>query len=692
MTVGINGLLTIGNHALQANQTAINVTANNVANVNTLGYNRQNVRFEAFTPVNASVGQIGMGAYAAEVTRTFDRFLENSYLEQFSASSQWNEQAAVMGSVENLFNEANTPGVHNQVSEFFKSWGDLSTNPSSLPTRQALLTQSQNMGVLIRDTMNSLDNMSKEMDDFIKMNVNQVNEIVTQIADINGEIVKTHNPPHNNANSLLDQRDQLVRSLSQIVDIVVRDNGPNDFNVYLKEGMPLVEGDSQYELTLNGSFYENDTKNFTGNVNVEGQDSSEYTLEFVSEDEFRVSLDGGKTWLSDEKGQTHFKAPPVGEKITIKDISISFDGGGYVEGQNVKFDEGDKIYIVPKDTIFWSKPTRDPIDVSKIIESESLGGQLGAYLNVRDKHIGDYKDKLNAFAETLIWETNRIHSQGSGLEAISHMIGTTQVQDLNLALGSKYQSMPYADRLEPGNITIHFYDDVTGESTISGPLNFNPNGDPLENFDPEIHSLHDVQDAINRSYVDPKTGFPLITATIEGGALQLTAAKGSSFKMGTDTTGLLTALGVNTFFEGSSAYDIDINQNLINNPNLINAHSVDGDAEGNSGDSLIATRIAKLATASVNFSTTSESSSESLLSYYSGIVGSVGADTRNANFNAKYYGTLASELNSQVLSKTGVNLDDEMMQLIRFQHSYTAAAKLITTADQMLETILGLKQ
>ena len=78
--------------------------------------------------------------------------------------------------------------------------------------------------------------------------------------------------------------------------------------------------------------------------------------------------------------------------------------------------------------------------------------------------------------------------------------------------------------------------------------------------------------------------------------------------------------------------------------------------------------------------------------YYASLVTTVGADTRLAKTNSEYHQTLTDDLNTQVSSASGVNLDEEMANLIKFQHSYTAAAKLITTADQMLQTLLGLKQ
>lgn len=85
-------------------------------------------------------------------------------------------------------------------------------------------------------------------------------------------------------------------------------------------------------------------------------------------------------------------------------------------------------------------------------------------------------------------------------------------------------------------------------------------------------------------------------------------------------------------------------------------------------------------------------SNQTISQYYANLVTTVGSDTRLTQTNAEYHTALTSDLEDQVSSVTGVNLDEEMANLIKYQHSYTAAAKLITTADQMLQTLLGLKE
>lgn len=688
----VGNLLNIGNNALRANQVAINTTGNNIANSNTEGYVRRSVRFEESTPFDYKPGQIGTGAYAHEVYRNFNRYLENNYLSQNGLSNMWTEASSIMQTVQTVFNEANTDGIHNQLTEFFDSWSELHIYPESIPVREDIISKTQNLTMLYRNAKASLAETKKELNDYIGLAITDVNDLIDQLADINAEIAKTHNPPNNNCNTLLDKRDQLVRELSTLVDIKVQDRGPRDFKIYLQEGMPLLEDQTKYHLSSQGPFYENDCKNFTGELHFEGSSAYEYTMEFVSATEFKVSIDNGKTWIQNKDGGNTFTVPPVGQKLDLGEISVSFSGEGLEEGDTPYFDVNDKFYIVPKDSVMWHKPTRDPINVSKAVDMEALGGKLGAYCQVRDGNIGKYEAQLDALAESLIWEVNRIHSQGAGLDGFSQILGTTHIEDTSLPLGSDWQSYAFHDRLTEGNANLYFYNDKTGEPLLSGSLNFNFTGagDP-ENFDPEKHSLQDVAAAINNSFVDGN-GRQLITATIEGGVLQLTAAEGVEFKFGSDTTGIWAALGVNTFFVGENSTDIAINPYLVDHPEYINAASVDGQTEGNEGDGVIAQRISKLAEATVKIKTPWETREESLLSYYAGIVGGIGSDTRNATFNADYYGTLADEANTQSQAVSGVNLDEELTLLIKFQHSYTAAAKLITTADQMFETLLGMKQ
>ena len=639
--------------------------------------------------------------YAAEVYRKFNRFVENSFLNRFTQQQRWSEQSTILQSVQSIFNEANTDGISAQLATFFASWSKLASKPEDEATRQNLLTQADNLAKLLRNANDTLANVQSEMDDYINQSVTQINTYLENLRKINKQIASSYVEGVNTPNSLYDERDKLVRKISELIDVRVVDNGPRDFQLFTASGQPLLQGDAVYSLQVAAPYYEKQCQNFDGELTFSGSDSHEYTLEMLEGNRFRVSLDGGKSWLRDENGQiATFDVPPAGETVKVKNLEISFANA---DGSSATLMPGDTFTIVPKSNIQWCSPTREPLNITpQSFDSGEdnpdriCGGKLAAYFSVRDYHVGRYQDKLDALANTLIWEVNALHSQGSGLEALTNMQGTYGVEDPSKPLGDPFSSLTYKDKLTSGSLSVYFYKADTGESIpVNNVLNFSDPYDPDNqvNFDPAKHSLEDVARAINQSFPDPDNpGRNLLTATIQGGKLHIEAADGVNFKMGSDSTGLMAALGLNTFFQGSEAGDISLNPLLLKNPQYVNAHSVDGMSEGNEGDGIIAARIAQLSTKELTISTMWENSTGSMTSYYASLVGLVGSETQTAMFNESYNTSLAEDLDTQSASISGVNLDEEMTNLIKFQHSYTAAAKLITTADQMLETILGLKQ
>lgn len=135
-----------------------------------------------------------------------------------------------------------------------------------------------------------------------------------------------------------------------------------------------------------------------------------------------------------------------------------------------------------------------------------------------------------------------------------------------------------------------------------------------------------------------------------------------------------------------------INSVVANDTNRVCVGHVGTDGTTASGDNTTAKSIAALEDKSVDFYVTgSVTASQTLGGYYSALVGQVGSDTSAASYQVSYQTALASQLEDQKLSVSGVSLDEELTNLIKFQHAYQAAAKLISTADSLFETVLGLK-
>ncbi|WP_302413534.1 flagellar hook-associated protein FlgK [uncultured Desulfovibrio sp.] len=709
----LNGLLNIGHTALTAAQAWISVTGSNIANADTEGYTRRYVDQRDGGTITTKPGGESLGVNAQQVLRYFDAFLESSYVRQSTNSARWSEQETIMSSVENLFNESNRTGISSTLTEFFTAWSDLAQRPDDTATRESLLSYADSLGDMLGSTVDSLKAIQSEMDVSINQGVDRVNALAQSIADLNKQINARTREGVSNPNDLLDQRDQMVRELAGLVDVQTTDNGGGDYTVRLSTGQPLVQGQDTFDLQVLGPRAEERltaNSSYAGSVQFDGTDSHEYTLEIVNggavgdtpPPSFRVSLDGGKTWLRDEDGNelrytiTDNDGDGQVDPVLVKELNISFS-------ETSGFSAGDKFDIVPKTGLYWIEPTRGPQNITPQTYldgtengNRATGGTLTAYFSVRDDNCGRYLDELDAVASSLIWEVNRIHSQGTGNSLLDYAQGQQQVQSATQALGSAQAILPDADRLQSGNVNIHFYDKTTGDYLTSGMLDFDAAADGVQNFDPSVHTLEDVANAINTSFPDPSNaGQNLLKASIQDGRLLLETNDASNvqFAMGTDSSGLMAALGINVFFTGSSASDLAVNSQLHSNVNYIAAGQVNGDYQANAGDNVTATAIAKLTDSTVTISTVWKTvSNQTISQYYANLVTTVGSDTRLTQTNAEYHTALTSDLEDQVSSVTGVNLDEEMANLIKYQHSYTAAAKLITTADQMLQTLLGLKE
>lgn len=708
------GLLNIGQSALNASQAWISVTGNNLANADTEGYSRQYVDQRDAGGLTTKPGAQGLGVNAQQIMRFFDSFLERSYVRQATNSARWDEQDTIMTSLENIFNESNRSGLSSSLNKFFTAWQDLALRPEDTATRESLLSYADNLSDMFGSTMDGIKAIQKEMDVSIGQTVDRVNDLSKAIADLNRQITSNTVDGVSNPNSLLDKRDQLVRELASLADVETIDNGKGNFRVQLTTGQPLVDGQSSYELRVMGPQAENRLmadSAYRGSVQFDGADSHEYTVEIVNggsagdvpPPQFRVSLDGGKTWLRDDDGKelrfdiTDSDGDGTTDQVLVKNLKISFSAAD-------NFHAGDKFDITPKDGLYWIEPTRGPENITPQVGfdgtdnlSRLTGGKLAAYYNIRDDNCGRYMDELNAVASSLIWEVNRIHSQGSGLSMLDYAQGQQRVEDITKALGSAQSILPFSDKLQAGNVNFHFYDKTTGDYKSSGMLDFDPATPGIQNFDPDTHSLEDVRDAIN-NMVDAD-GNPLapppLNASIQDGKLiiETNPAADVTFGMGADSTGLMAALGINTFFSGDSADSLAVNSQVHSNTNLIASGQVNGQHQANAGDNATATAIGKLADKKITISTLWKTvDNQSISEYYANLVTTVGADRRLSKTNSEYHSALTNDLAERTASVSGVNMDEEMSNLIKFQHSYTAAAKLITTADQMLQTLLGLKQ
>lgn len=695
---GIAALFNIGKKSLFANQAAIEVVGNNISNANTQGYSRQAVRFEDGYYISYTPGQLGTGVNAAEVIRYFDEFTEVMYNTKSSEQQRWQKLYENLQNVEMIFNEANAKGVNSALSAFWADWQTLSANPNNQSVRAALLGHASNLEQAVGVVYGDLQRQQVQTDDTIRAEVDEINKLLESIASLNRQITVTEETGKNNANGLRDQRATLVRQLAEKIDIKYIDNGLGNVTITTQAGHTLVDGVSSFRLAFESEPsvpYLSSTSTYNGLPNFNGVSSSEYTVEIRADGNvsagvlFRVSIDGGKTWLTDENGVSEFTF--TGQPILLPDGRGTLMFPTDTDGDDL-LRAGDRFTVLPNKSLFWYETTSSKINITPQImpngednERRLTGGTLAGYFQFRDTSVGGYLEKLDAFAKSLAWEVNRLHSQGAGLERFEEVIGTYRVTNSNLPLQAG-SGLIFGDKLESGNFMVGVYDKNTGALVQFSALDFDSGAAGIQNFDASSHTLLDVIAAINNTFPG------MLTASAPDNQLQIKAAAGYDFAFGSDSTGLLAALGINTFFDGSDARTLSLNNAVRGNTARINTGHINGAGEMNEGDNTTAKAIAALQNKAVSTRTVIEGETRQTLGeYYSTLVAKAGSDTQAAKFNFEYQQALANDLRTRQEAVSGVNLDEEMTNLIKFQHAYTAAAKLITTAESMLQVLLGLK-
>ena len=699
---GMTGIMSTAKSALGAAQLAIAVTSENVANVDTEGYSRRTVNFAEAYSVDSSSGQIGTGVWAENIQRYFNQYVENQYYDQATLRDRWDTLYTNLSNTESLFNESSGYGLSDTLESFFTSWEDLTQQTEDASSRNAVLTSTQTLVSTLSQINSDLTTQAQEADAAIIQQVSEVNALLEQIATLNKQISTTSA----DANNLLDSRSTLVRELSGYMDISYIDKGDGNITIHTQSGQTLVDGENFFTISYDAPQASSALiggSSFDGSVYFAGSDSQEYTLEVVQGGNvssgtgaalFRVSVDGGKTWLTDESGnELHYAARTQDTSTEVGELSIWFGTGtDSSTAPTTNLTAGDKFTITPMRALYWNENTSTKENITPYTDASGeqdtnrlTGGTLSALCSYKNDYLGAYQEKLDAIASSLAWEVNRVHSQGTGLTNLSEVTGTYSVKHDNMALGSNSAGLTYGSKLTAGSAFIYVYNESTGLLASGAALDFSGTGAGL-NFDPATDSLEDVAAAVNDTYGG------LLSATIVNHKLTISAAEGYSFNMGTDTTGLYAALGLNTYFTGSTAGDLGVNSAITTDLDRLCTGHVDGAGEANAGDGTTASAISDLSENKVTISTLrSGTVSQTISGYYNGLVSTVGADTAQAKYKYSYTEALASDLDDQQQSTSGVNLDEEMTNLIKYQHAYTAAAKLITTADEMMQTLLSLK-
>lgn len=267
------GSMSIAIRSLLAEQGALRTASNNIANVNTPGYSRQRTHIESTPPILFGNLQFGTGAALTRVESIRDLVLELRLHQETQEQRGLASYLGVVKQAEALFNETGGAGLQAALSAFFNSIQDLSTNPSSLPLRQAVLSTAENLAQYFSHLARSLEQIQRTADLSLPEKVLEANRLTGQIAALNGQIAGLAGSGQD-AGSLVDQRDQLIRQLSGVMDVSVIDAGPGAITLSTSSGTALVVGNQSFELTATVDSSTGLHRIFSGATDLTGQISA----------------------------------------------------------------------------------------------------------------------------------------------------------------------------------------------------------------------------------------------------------------------------------------------------------------------------------------------------------------------------------------------------------------------------------
>jgi len=241
-------LLNIGKSAIIASQSCLGVTSNNIANVNTPGYTRQDAILEINSPLSTASGYQGRGVRVDSVVRRYERFVASQLLGQEQSLGKSTAMDEVLAQVEQIFNDEAGAGLSEDLNTFFNDWQSLASDPSSSSQRTVLLADANSFASTLRQMEASLLETTDQINQEIGDVASRVNDLADQIAQMNVQIVQIEAGGTANANDLRDARDALVTELGGLVEISTREDATGSMTITV--GMRnLVERDRVNQMT-----------------------------------------------------------------------------------------------------------------------------------------------------------------------------------------------------------------------------------------------------------------------------------------------------------------------------------------------------------------------------------------------------------------------------------------------------------
>ncbi len=649
------GILNIGVSALMSFQRSLTTTGHNIANAETEGYSRQSTDLTTRTPQQFGNDWLGSGVRVSQVERQYDQFLASSVRASLSSTTELETYFTRASSLDNLLANSDT-GLDPAIQDLFTSIQAVADDPTSISAREVLLVESGSMVDRFHDLNLQIDESRRQLNNELSTSVSEINSISTSIAALNVQIVNETGSP----NDLLDKRDQLLNDLSELVGISTVEQADGAINVFAGKGQALVIGVSSATLSTavaadgenldiihSGQGVGQVITDFMTGGQVGGMisfrsdilDASQNKLGLVAlgiVDELNTQHQSGMD-LDGNLGGLMFTAPQTSQGVVVQGagatgtVAFSYSDITDVTDSDYRlvYNSGTSYTMTRlSDNTTFSLDTATPATLTNDGFTLALGGlpAAGETTIIRPTRMAAKNIELNLTDGREFAAAAPITTGAS----ISNT-GTTGA----ISAGEVVDISNAAFTATAGALTPPVMIRFTSATTYSVYNNTNPATPVL------------LEAGI--TYAPGGEVFPTPGALDHGYSIQITGAP---------ATGDEFTVGYNTGGVGDNRNALALGQ--IQTENVL---------QGDSANSLAAT--------------------STLQGTYAQLIADVGTKTSVAENNHAAQKVLLDFNQGSFSSVSGVNLDEEAANLIRFQQAYQAAAQVISVSNTLFDSLIS---
>jgi flagellar hook-associated protein 1 FlgK len=650
----MSDLLGIGTSGLLAFQRSLNTIGHNIANVNTEGYSRQSVDLVSRTPRTIGSAVIGTGVQTNSITRSFNAFAELGVRNSTSSVAEFQAFHTLASQLDNVLADPDA-GISNSMQRFFNAMGDVAASPADSTAREVLLNEASNMAEQFNQLAGWLGSVRGQVNSNIRSSVTEINRLSDAIANVNESIVIAQGRSGGRpANDLLDQREVLIKELSAIVSVTTVQQEDGSLNVMAGSGQMLVVGNKATTLEV---FVEAGDANQLG-IAIRGNGG---VLVPVTD-----QLTGGQLG-----GVVSFREQmldPATNSLGLTAISIGhFVNSQQNQGMNLDGVLGNDFFNVtqPSTLTLAGAPGKVAVsfdDVSQLTNNDyTIRFNAGAWqLTQNDTNQVVAMAGSGIAGDPFIADGLRFEITAAPVNGDSYLIRPTRTgaSGIEMVLANNREiaaAAPIRSLVSVNN---------TGSGEISAGVVSDINNPVFQGASGQLSPPVLVRFTATNSYDLYNNSNPAAPVLLEAGLTYNPATGGEVFP---------TAGGLD------HGYRLQITGSPVADDEFTTEYNTAG--VGDNRNALLMSALAnnKLmanGTASINSS-------------YSSLVADVGTGTKQAELNLMAQSRVLDQAIATRESVSGVNLDEEAANLIRYQQAYQAAAQVVSVANSLFDTLLS---